>query len=51
MFEQDMFTLNVETLFVDDDPTDRTNAGGDCVLSLIVINGLELQMHNVLSHG
>ncbi len=51
MLEQDMSTLNAETLFVDDDSTDRTNAGEDCVLSLIGINVLELQMRNVLRHG
>jgi len=32
MFEQDMSTLNVETLFVDDDSTDRTMAGEDRIL-------------------
>jgi hypothetical protein len=51
MFEHDMSTLKVETLFVDDDSTDRTNPGEDRILSLIGINGLELQMRNVLSHG
>jgi hypothetical protein len=51
MLEQDVSTLNAETLFVDDDSTDRTNAGEDCVLSLIGINVLELQMRNVLRHG
>lgn len=39
VLEQDMSTLNVETLFVDDDSTDRTNAGEDRILSLIGING------------
>ena len=51
MLEKDVSILNVETLFVDDDSTDRTNAGEDRILSLIGINGLELQMRNVLSHG
>jgi glycosyltransferase involved in cell wall biosynthesis len=51
VLEQDMPTLNVETLLVDDDSTDRTNAGEDRILSLIGINELELQMRNVLSHG
>jgi hypothetical protein len=32
------------------DSTDRTSAGEDRILSLIGINGLELQMRNVLSH-
>jgi hypothetical protein len=31
--------------------TDRTNAGENRILSLIGINGLELQMRNALSHG
>ena len=34
MLEQDMSALNVETLFVGDDSTDRTNAGEDTILSL-----------------
>jgi hypothetical protein len=42
MLEQDMSTLNVETLFLDDDSTDRANAGEDRILKLIGINGLEL---------
>jgi hypothetical protein len=46
MLEQDMPTLNVETLFVDDDSTDRTNAGEALILSLIGINVMELQMRN-----
>jgi len=51
MLEHYMSTLNVETLFVDDDSTDCTNAGEDPILSLIGINVLELQMRNVLSYG
>ena len=51
MLEPDMSTLNVETLFVDDDSTDCTNAGEDRILSLNDINVSELQMRNVLSHG
>ena len=46
-----MSTLNMETLFVDDDSTDCTNASEEHILSLIGINVLELQMRNVLSHG
>jgi len=35
MLEQDMSALKmVETLFVGDDSTDRTNAGEDTILSL-----------------
>jgi hypothetical protein len=51
MLKQNMSTLNLETLFVDDDSADHTNAGEDRILSLIGINVLELQMRNVLSHG
>jgi len=51
MLEQDMSTLNVETLFVDDDSTGRTTAGEYRILSLIGVNVLELQTRNVLSHG
>ena len=51
MLEQDMSALNVETLFVGDDSTDRTNAGEDTILSLIGIDVLQLQMRNVPIHG
>lgn len=51
MLEHYMSTLNVETLFVDDDSTDCTNAGEDRISSLIGIKVLELQMRNVLSYG
>jgi len=46
-----MSTLNVETLFVDDDSTGRTTAGEYRISSLIDIKVLALQMRNVLSHG
>ena len=51
MLEQDMSTLNLENLFVDDDSTDCTNAGEGRILSLIGINVRELQVRNALSHG
>ena len=51
MLEHYMSTLNVETLFVDDDSADCKSAGEDHISSLIGINMLELQMRNVLSYG